>query len=187
MNLIIRWVFQLDSQATQFINELIPHNRFFDLFFSFFSMKGGSILIWIGIIALLIIFEETRPDQGRGKISKKLILYFLLSLFLTSLVVFGMKHIIQRPRPVIPPTTYNLQPISCPSDYSFPSGHASTALAAATVTAFFDKKRRYFYFLIAGLIGLSRIYLGCHYFLDVVGGGIIGYLIGKAVLSNKKI
>lgn len=178
---------QFDTQITQFIYKLIPHNQIFDFFFSFLSMKGGSIPIWTGIVVLLVIFEETLPKRSRRKISKKLIFSFLLSLFLTSLLIFGMKHLIQRPRPNLQSSIFNLQTYSCPKDFSFPSGHAATSFTAATMLAFFDKKRGLFYYGVAFLISLSRIYLGCHYFLDVVGGGIIGYLIGKAVLSNKKI
>ncbi|MFA6513419.1 MAG: phosphatase PAP2 family protein, partial [Patescibacteria group bacterium] len=58
---------------------------------------------------------------------------------------------------------------------------------AATILAYFDKKRRWFYYIIAVLISYSRIYLGCHYFLDVVAGTILGFVISKIILlTNKK-
>ncbi len=182
---------QLDSQATQFINALIPHNQFFDSFFSFFSLRGNSIFIWLSVALLLIFFEE--------KIHKKFILYLLFALCISSLLVFGLKNIVQRSRPIQtdsnPSTSLRvnrlqlIQPIStiCPTDFSFPSGHAATAFAAATVLAVFDKKRGWFYFFVAVLIGISRIYLGCHYFFDVLTGGLIGYLISAACLRLKKL
>ena len=158
-------IISLDYFLTNLFNKSIPHNIFFDYFFSFFSMKGGSILIWMAIIVLLIIFEE--------KINKKFILkYFLVALVITSIVVFGLKNTVKRARP----TTV------CEKDFSFPSGHAATAFAAATVLTFFDKKRRWFYYLVAVLIGYSRIYLGCHYFLDVITGALVGYIISQTLL-----
>ncbi|MBI5123334.1 phosphatase PAP2 family protein [Candidatus Roizmanbacteria bacterium] len=158
------FLLSLDYFLTNFLNRLIPHNTFFDYFFSFFSMKGGSILIWMAIIVLLIIFEE--------KINKKFILYFFVALGIMSIVVLGLKNTVRRARP----TTV------CEKDFSFPSAHAATAFAAATVLTFFDKKRRRFYYSVAVLIGYSRIYLGCHYFLDVISGVIIGYIISQLLL-----
>ncbi|MBI3366002.1 phosphatase PAP2 family protein [Candidatus Roizmanbacteria bacterium] len=160
-------ILQLDSLITQLLSALIPHNYFFNLFFSFFSMKGGSIGIWIVIVVLLIIFEE--------KINRKFILYFLVILAISSFTVFGIKNIVKRNRPI---STY-----TCPKDYSFPSGHATTAFAAATILSVFDKKRRVFYYAVAVLIAFSRIYLECHYILDVIGGGFIGYFVSKTILQ----
>lgn len=157
-------ILSVDYFLTSLFNKLILHNKFFDYFFSFFSMKGGSILIWMVIIVLLIIFEE--------KINKKFILYFLIALGITSTVVFGLKNTVRRARP----TTV------CEKDFSFPSAHAATAFAAAGILTYFDKKRKWFYYTVAVLISYSRIYLGCHYFLDVVSGALVGYIISQLLL-----
>ena len=157
-------IISLDYFFTNLLNKSIPHNIIFDYFFSFFSMKGGSVLIWIAIIVLLIIFEE--------KINKKFILYFLVALGITSIIVFGLKNTVRRARP----TTV------CEKGFSFPSGHASTAFAVAVILSVFNKKRRWFYYTIAVLISYSRIYLGCHYFSDVIAGAIIGYIISQLLL-----
>lgn len=158
-------IISLDYSLTSVFNKSIPHNLFFNYFFSFFSLTGESILIWLIIIVLLIIFEE--------KINKKFVIYFLVSLIITFLVVFVMKHVTQRIRPTE----------LCGKDFSFPSGHAATAFAAATILAFFDKKRNWFYYAVAVLIAYSRIYLGCHYFLDVVAGAVLGWLISITILK----
>ena len=50
----------LDQSITLFFKNLIPHNVFFDYFFSFFSLKGSSILIWILIIIGVAILEEKK-------------------------------------------------------------------------------------------------------------------------------
>lgn len=164
MNVIL----QLDANATAFIYSFLPHNTFFDLLFSFFSQRGLSVAIWTAIVLFLLLFEERRD--------KRFIFYLLLSVaFSTFLSLVVLKNIFKRPRPYTQ-TPYKIVIVSCPNDYSFPSGHATVAFASATILWVFDKKRRFFYVFIAGLIGLSRIYLQCHYLFDVITGGIIGSL-----------
>ena len=174
----------LDQSITLFFKNLIPHNVFFDYFFSFFSLKGSSILIWILIIIGVAILEE-KKYPGISKKDKKFLLLFSVSFLLTIFIstVF-LKNIFHRIRPsglFSPFNPYSLLS-SCPKDFSFPSTHAATAFAAATILAFFDKKRKWFYFIIAVLISFSRIYLGCHYLLDVIVGCFIGWIISKIIL-----
>ncbi len=175
----------LDYTLTNFLAKLIPHIPFLNYFFSFFSLKGSSILIWILVIIGVTILEE-RKNPGISKRDKKFIILFSISFFLTFLLTdIILKNIFFRPRPMLSDFV-RLYPISsnfiCPSNFSFPSGHAATAFAAATVLTFFDKKRRWFYYMVAILISYSRIYLGCHYFFDVGVGGILGYMISSLIL-----
>jgi len=179
-------MFLLDTTITQFVFQLIPHNLFFNYFFSFFSLQGNSFFIWILIIAIIIIIEEIH-QPGTQKTDINFIFYFLISFIAaSSLVNFVLKPIFHRPRP--PLGVWKLEIGNwklnnrCPNDYSFPSSHAATAFAAACVIAAFDKKRRWFYWGVAFLISLSRIYLGCHYFFDVLAGAVLGYLISIILL-----
>jgi undecaprenyl-diphosphatase len=173
-----------DSILTKLLSQIFPHNIFFDYFFSFFSLKGGSIFIWILIITLIVFLEE-RKNQGVNRRDKKFLIIFFGSFLLTTLLadVF-LKNYFRRPRPyLIAPVHYNLIANTCPVDFSFPSGHAAAAFAAAGILSYFDKKRRGLYYTIAVLISYSRIYLGCHYLADVIAGAIIGWLISKIILK----
>jgi membrane-associated phospholipid phosphatase len=68
-----------------------------------------------------------------------------------------------------------------PDTPSFPSGHATTAFAAAAAVGLFYPRLRVPLFTVAVLVGLSRIYLAVHYTLDVVAGAALGVAIGLAV------
>lgn len=165
-------VLSFDSHISTFIANLFPHNAFFDSFFSFLSLEGLTVIVWGVILLFFIIINEKRH--------KEFILYFLLSFVTTYLLVnIVIKNIVARDRPYV---AQNLPAQICPKDYSFPSGHASGAFAGAVVFAAYDKKRKWMYYTLAVLISVSRVYLLCHYFVDITVGALIGYGIGKAFL-----
>jgi undecaprenyl-diphosphatase len=71
--------------------------------------------------------------------------------------------------------------VHAPIDGSFPSGHAATSFAAATVLTFAWPRWWPAFFLLAVAIGFSRVYVGVHYPLDVVGGAALGILVATAL------
>ncbi|NMB84271.1 phosphatase PAP2 family protein [Candidatus Roizmanbacteria bacterium] len=175
-----------DRQITQFLNWIIPHNRWLDGFFSFFSLSGSSFFIWILVISIVLIYEEL-VHPGIQKRDVRFVVYFLVSFLVTFIIAnYLLKNIFARSRPDhrLPASTVKNV---CPDDYSFPSSHATTAFSASTILAFFDKKRGRFYYAVAGLISLSRIYLFCHYFSDVFFGAILGYLISRLIIKIRMV
>ncbi|MGB3681483.1 MAG: bifunctional DedA family/phosphatase PAP2 family protein [Rubrobacteraceae bacterium] len=89
-----------------------------------------------------------------------------------------LKQIFERPRPVF------ADPILVKTSYSFPSGHAMDSLVMYGMLAYFAllviKHWRVRVAILFGaallviLIGFSRLYLGVHYFSDVVAGFAAG-------------
>ena len=57
---------------------------------------------------------------------------------------------------------------------SFPSRHTDIAFAFAQSVFFADKKLGIVAFVIAVLVGFSRIFVGVHYPVDVFAGAILG-------------
>jgi undecaprenyl-diphosphatase len=71
--------------------------------------------------------------------------------------------------------------VHAPTDGSFPSGHAATSFAAATVLTYAWPRWWPAFLLLALGIGFSRVYVGVHYPLDVVGGAVLGILVATAL------
>jgi len=112
-----------------------------------------------------------------------------LSLLLSSIVLHILKEGINRPRPL---SLYpQIEVIGPPlKRASFPSGHSQVAFCVATVLVFFfpEWRLRFVIYILAGLVGISRIYLGVHFPSDVLAGGILGYAGGKGgIFLSKKI
>lgn len=71
-----------------------------------------------------------------------------------------------------------------PSDrYSLPSGHTSAAFLMATLIEHFYPEIGDAAFLWASLIGAARIFLGVHFFTDIIIGAVLGSLCGGLAIS----
>jgi undecaprenyl-diphosphatase len=101
-------------------------------------------------------------------------------------VVYGLKFLIQRERPLLfLDVSSNIS--KGPGeilDPSFPSAHTVFAFMMATILAYRFPRYRVFFFVFAGIIGWTRIYLGLHYPSDVITGALMGYGITKLFLHK---
>ncbi|MDG1850319.1 MAG: phosphatase PAP2 family protein [Flavobacteriales bacterium] len=73
--------------------------------------------------------------------------------------------------------------------YGFVSSHAANffALAAIASSVFSDRKHLpYIFYTWAVLVAYSRIYVGKHYPLDILGGAILGVFIAKLIWAVAK-
>jgi len=99
---------------------------------------------------------------------------------LGSLLSSLFKELFDRARPPVHDPAFQAA-VSVPGSPSFPSGHATTAFAAATALAVLSPRLRVPALAVAAAVALSRVYLGVHYGLDVLAGAVLGTMVGVGV------
>ena len=168
----------LDLNAFHFINSGLS-NAILDKTMPLITYLGDSRAAWFFILMMIAINHKPFERGLKKGIYLSLIYGFVSASQLT------IKHLIHRPRPflehdAIVRTVY-------PTDFSFPSGHAATAFMMAAILSIQFPRYSYAFYLLACLVGFSRVYLGVHYPSDVIAGAIIGYAIAKWLISFKNI
>ena len=134
------------------------------------SWIGGQGLVWLAIALVLAVWWR-RPW---------LFLQVVLGDFAGQLISSGLKQAIGRERPSEVYTAPKPL-VHAPHDGSFPSGHATVSFACATMLAFYAPRAAPAFFLLAVAIAWSRVYVGVHYPLDVLGGAVLGVGIAIAL------
>ncbi len=133
-------------------------------FLTFFGSSIFSIILCIGLLCFYKYF------------SINLFLHITAVIIMSQIIVHTIKHLVVRPRPCYALSNTIIKKLPPVNSYSFPSGHTCTAFCIAfTLSKFFTGFAALFY-VIAVLVGISRIYLGMHYPTDVIVGSLIGYI-----------
>ncbi len=166
---IDRWLFVL-------INERLA-NPVFDLLMPPFTDWNKTVIGW-GIFVLLWLLLVIRGGK-RGRIVGILVVLLVVASDLISSSM--IKMIFERARPChvingapVVPDIHLLVP--CGGGYSFPSSHAVNNFALATFLSFYYRRWRWIFFTYAGLIAMSRVWVGVHYPSDIAAGAVIGAL-----------
>jgi undecaprenyl-diphosphatase len=99
---------------------------------------------------------------------------------------YFIKHAVHRIRPYL---TLHLMPVGfiIPHSYSFPSGHTLSSFLAATILSYLAPQYTKWFYLLAFLIGLSRLYCEVHYLSDVMVGALLGIIAGYLSVYVLKI
>ena len=180
----------LDESLFLSINHL-PHTELTNALGLLLSGVGTAGIIWF-LLGLFLFFREEKKDLPAMASPKAWQAghWFFFSIvfaggFSWFIVEVVLKPLAARSRPglelgaILVGSTTN-------DSYSFPSGHATIAFAMAVVLSRKEPKWWWIFYVLAVLISLSRIFLGKHYPLDVIVGGLLGWSIGKLSLILPK-
>jgi len=130
---------------------------------------SGEFYTYLGLCAVLLIIPRTRVDFGAPVTAVVLI---------TGAMNASLKQVFREPRP----DTHRL---IAESGYSFPSGHAMFAAAAVSVVIVLLARHcgsravtvvlSVVLVVFALGVGSSRVYLGVHWPVDILGGYLAGF------------
>ena len=150
-----------DYNITHFIRDL-NYGGVLDNLFTYVTFTGSTVFMVL-IIALLYIGG-----------ARKEALVFAVVFVVTNVLALGIKYIVARPRPsdlgVIPET-----------EAAFPSVHTANAFALTTTISRYHRKFTIVMFVWAVAIAFSRVFLGLHYFTDVIGGAVLGFVVSYVI------
>ena len=173
---IIITIFVINSRITAldnwFYSGLMNYqNNFLTFYFENITHLGSFIYILI-FSGLIIIWSFLKKNQLRY--------YLLLMIFITALFNQTLKFIFARPRPEV-------LDLIVETGYSYPSGHTMMAVSfyGFLICLVYRTKLNIIikwmsYILLTVIIisvSISRIYLGVHYFSDIITGSLLSIAI----------
>jgi membrane-associated phospholipid phosphatase len=147
------------------------YSKFGDFLFQYYTHVGdGSFYLVLAFLILLFV-------------SKYKAIVMIASYTFTSLIAQLIKYNIPgenfRPRSHFWLDSHRIHfvdGVEIMVSHSFPSGHTTSAFSMFLLFSIFVKNRllSFVFFVMALMVGYSRMYLGQHFFADVYGGAIIG-------------
>ncbi|TSC88304.1 MAG: bacitracin transport permease BCRC [Microgenomates group bacterium Gr01-1014_7] len=142
---------------------------------------GARFIIYFTFILMFVFFFKG------GVKEKKALILATLSIPILVLIIKSVHLLYFEPRPFI---SYHFSPLVDPvGDASFPSVHASLMAVLAFSFVHFKSKWAPLFLFLMLWVGVSRIYVGVHYPLDILGGfavGIISLVITKQITKRLK-
>ena len=135
---------------------------FLNRVFEGLTYAGSYGGLWLALAAVLALAWR-RPQ---------LFLTALVADALAELSTDVLKAAIPRTRPHVHPL------VAVPHSHSFPSGHAATSFACATVLGLAAPRARIPLYVLAAAVAFSRVYVGVHYPTDALAGAALGVGLG---------
>lgn len=154
----------IKSDSSAFLDVNTSHFQPFNKLMIWLS-KYGRDLFWPIVIILLFVF-----GGWTGRKTASVIVISMLVLIPLGIIA---KDVVSRSRPVGPKSDLL---VATDKDFGFPSGEALivSAGSAVTLALFRDTPRKLTISIIlaveSALVCISRVYVGAHYPLDVLGG-----------------
>lgn len=130
------------------------------------------------LVFLAILFPLFFRDWRKGIL---ILVLCITGYYIADNITDILKRYFARPRPCNELQNVRLL-IACSGSFSFPSGHAATSFAMASIIGHLFRSGAAPAFLLAFLVAFSRIYVGVHYPYDVIGGAVVGGATGGVIL-----
>lgn len=143
-----------------------------DYFLAWPTKLGETFLGLTTITAIILLIDRKKGLRNVGIAA--------IAILLADWVSEILKQIINRPRPYV--VWENAHVIFYKARSSaFPSGHAMIVFCMAYLLYYFYPQKMRWVWIVAVWLGLTRVYVGVHYFTDVLAGAVLGVLCAAVV------
>jgi undecaprenyl-diphosphatase len=152
-----------------------------NIIWQFFSIFG-DLQYWIGLVVGAVLIYIVLRRKSKNRVAW-VIFSLIPATIIATAVSISIKFWLKIPRPCI-------DLAGCPAMYSFPSNHAAAIFAFATVMSLNIKSWKVWVgaSALAVFVSMSRVALGVHMPIDIVGGAIIGIASGVIMqMTYKKL
>ncbi|EJQ44463.1 hypothetical protein IEE_02653 [Bacillus cereus BAG5X1-1] len=139
---------------------------------------------YVAILFMLILwFNNGKKENAIRK--QYTVLYTTLSVSIALLVNVLIHAVYYHPRPFITHHVNQLVPHA--ADSSFVSDHSVLVFSIAFVFILRGEKLKYIALIWAILVGVSRMYVGVHYPLDILGAAFLTFITSGLVIQSTRI
>lgn len=140
---------------------------------------GAQYVIYLAIILTLAFAIK----GGTGE--KKAFILTVFTLLISFLLIKIIHIFFFEPRPFV---YYRFSPlVDNNPDASFPSRHSSIMSVIAFAYTYYKSKWALLFLFLMLWVGISRIYVGVHYPLDILGGFFVGIISLMLALQIKRL
>jgi undecaprenyl-diphosphatase len=157
-----------DERMFRLLNENW-HNPTLDLVMPFVTDARNYVILFVVAAIILVVV-------GRLHGLRLLVLTVVSVVAADAIGSHVVKVIFLRSRPCLALEGVRLL-VGCTNSASFPSNHAVNASALATLVTLYMPRLWLPAVALALLVGYSRVYVGVHYPLDVLVGGVLGIVV----------
>jgi len=140
---------------------------------------GAKYLFILSLIISAIYFIRA-PRETK----KEILILAIFTLPLTLLISLIAGHFYMNPRPFVVLNFIPLVPHL--PDNGFPSDHMLLVSAVAMLFSFFSRKTAMWLWIIAFLVGISRVYVGVHNLVDILGSLVIAFICAYVVYTVRR-
>lgn len=134
-----------------------------------FIFGAKYLFILSPILAGIFFLMQSRARQ------KKMLVLAAVAVPLTYVLVYILNHVYFDPRPFVVGNFTPLVPHI--PDNGFPSDHTVLTALIASIVYPFSRKWSFWLFALMVVVAVSRVYVGIHHPIDVIGGALIAIVM----------